>query len=72
MQNRGINKAYIESEFTFGFPSLSLASSPVGSNLINEFRLFVNPTALGAGRPMFKDLGTPIRIQLVNATKYSC
>jgi dihydrofolate reductase len=40
------------------------------AGLVDEYRLVVNPVALGAGLPLFKDLSTPIKLQLVEATTY--
>ncbi|HEY1688285.1 MAG TPA: dihydrofolate reductase family protein [Solirubrobacteraceae bacterium] len=40
------------------------------ARLVDEYRLVVNPIALGDGLPLFKDLATPLRLQLVEATAY--
>jgi dihydrofolate reductase len=39
--------------------------------LVDEYRLVVNPVALGDGLPLFKDLPAPIGLQLVEATSYA-
>jgi dihydrofolate reductase len=39
--------------------------------LVDEYRLVVNPVALGDGLPLFKDLPAPITLQLVEATTYA-
>jgi dihydrofolate reductase len=39
--------------------------------LVDEYRLVINPVALGDGLPLFKDLSAPIRLQLVEATTYA-
>jgi dihydrofolate reductase len=39
-------------------------------NLIDEYRLITHPVAVGGGLPMFKDLETPLRMELVNARTY--
>jgi dihydrofolate reductase len=39
--------------------------------LVDEYRLVINPVALGDGLPLFKDLAAPIRLQLVRATTYA-
>jgi dihydrofolate reductase len=40
------------------------------ASLVDEYRLVINPMALGDGLPLFKDLPEPIRLQLVEATTY--
>jgi dihydrofolate reductase len=42
------------------------------ANLIDEFHLFVNPTALGTGRSMFKDIDGKVNLSLVKTTSYEC
>jgi dihydrofolate reductase len=39
--------------------------------LVDEYRLVVNPVALGDGLPLFKDLSDPIRLRLVQARTFS-
>lgn len=41
------------------------------AGLVDEYRLVVNPVALGDGLPLFKGLSAPIRLQLVEATTYA-
>jgi hypothetical protein len=41
------------------------------AGLVDEYRLVVNPVALGDGLPLFKDLSAPIKLQLVEATTYA-
>ena len=38
--------------------------------LVDEYRLMVQPAALGAGLPLFKDLDAPLQLELVEATTY--
>ena len=40
------------------------------ADLVDEYRLVINPVALGDGLPLFKDLPAPIRLRLVEATTY--
>jgi dihydrofolate reductase len=40
------------------------------AGLVDEYRLVINPIALGDGLPLFKDLRAPLRLQLVQATTY--
>jgi dihydrofolate reductase len=39
--------------------------------LVDEYRLVINPIALGDGLPLFKDLSEPIRLQLVQARTFA-
>lgn len=41
------------------------------AGLVDEYRLVINPVALGDGLPLFKDLSAPISLQLVEATTYA-
>lgn len=38
--------------------------------LVDEYRLVINPVALGNGLPLFKDLSGPIKLQLVQASTF--
>jgi dihydrofolate reductase len=38
--------------------------------LVDEYRLMIQPAALGAGLPLFKDLPAPLHLELVQATTY--
>ena len=40
------------------------------AGLVDEYRLVINPVALGRGLPLFKDLAAPVRLRLVEATTY--
>jgi dihydrofolate reductase len=39
--------------------------------LVDEYRLVVQPVALGGGLPLFKDLARPLRLELVDAQAYT-
>jgi dihydrofolate reductase len=39
--------------------------------LVDEYRLILQPIALGAGLPLFKDLTAPLRLELVEAQTYA-
>lgn len=41
------------------------------AGLVDEYRLVINPIALGDGLPLFKDLAAPIELQLAQATRYA-
>jgi dihydrofolate reductase len=38
--------------------------------LVDEYRLILQPVALGDGLPLFKDLTAPLRLELVDAETY--
>ena len=38
--------------------------------LIDEYRLVINPVALGSGQPLFKDLAAPLRLELIEAKAF--
>jgi dihydrofolate reductase len=52
----------------YGGARLDQALTRLG--LVDEFRLMVQPAALGAGLPLFKDLPAPLHLELVEATTY--
>ncbi|HJV47843.1 MAG TPA: dihydrofolate reductase family protein [Geothrix sp.] len=54
----------------YGGPTF--ASSLIRADLIDEFHLFVNPTILGHGRSMFRNLGRRRDLRLVKSTAYPC
>ncbi|MFD0361903.1 dihydrofolate reductase family protein [Nocardia sp. GCM10030253] len=50
----------------------TLVSSLIAAGLIDELHLFVNPTAIGAGLPVFADAGADQQLSLVAATPFDC
>jgi dihydrofolate reductase len=50
--------------------SPTLAQSFMRHNLIDEYRLNVNPVILGRGKPLFADLDTPRRLSLVESKSF--
>jgi dihydrofolate reductase len=52
----------------YGGATLDQALSRLG--LVDEYRLMIQPAALGAGLSLFKDLAAPLQLQLVEATTY--
>ena len=65
-----LKKAPGKDILVYGGPTL--ASSLVEAGLIDELYLLVNPTAIGRGSSMFKDLSKPARFRLENSTSYKC
>jgi dihydrofolate reductase len=53
----------------YGGATFDQALSRLG--LVDEYRLMVQPAALGAGLPLFKDLAAPLHLELVEATTYA-
>ena len=54
----------------YGGPTF--VSSLIRAGPIDEFHLLVNPTALGTGRSMFKDIDRKLDLCLEKATAYDC
>jgi dihydrofolate reductase len=50
----------------------TLVSSLIGKGLLDELHLFVNPTAIGAGLPVFPNLGAYQQLRLVAARRFDC
>ena len=40
------------------------------NDLIDEYRLITHPLAVGTGRPLFKDLQTPLPMELIDARTF--
>jgi dihydrofolate reductase len=52
----------------YGGATLDQALSRLG--LVDEYRLMIQPAALGAGLALFKDLPAPLQLDLIEATTY--
>jgi dihydrofolate reductase len=50
----------------YGGATFDQALSRLG--LVDEYRLMIQPAALGAGLPLFKDLAAPLHLEFVEAT----
>jgi dihydrofolate reductase len=48
----------------------SFVSSLIGAGLIDEYHLVVNPTAIGNGKPIFRELNSKMDLRLVKAASY--
>jgi dihydrofolate reductase len=53
----------------YGGATFDQALSRLG--LVDEYRLMIQPAALGVGLPLFKDLAAPLHLELVEATTYA-
>lgn len=47
-------------------------SSLIKENLIDEYHLFINPTAIGHGLPIFRELTSKLSLKLVKAQTFEC
>ena len=50
----------------------SFASSLIRNGLIDEYHLFVNPTAIGKGMAIFNNLDNKLNLKLVKARSFNC
>jgi dihydrofolate reductase len=50
----------------------NFVSNLIKHNLIDEYHLFVNPTAIGRGMPIFAGLEASLNLKLVKATVFDC
>jgi dihydrofolate reductase len=50
----------------------SFVSSLIKESLIDEFYLFVNPTAIGKGKPIFSELNSKQTLSLVESKSFDC
>ena len=50
----------------------TLVTDLIAMGLLDELHLFVNPTAIGAGLPVFANLDTYQRLRLVGAQPFDC
>jgi dihydrofolate reductase len=50
----------------------TFVSALIKKGLIDEFHLFINPTAIGNGMTIFKDLDSKQNLTLVKSTSFDC
>lgn len=50
----------------------TFVSSLIQQGLIDEYHLFINPAAIGSGKPIFNQLGERLNLNLVKATPFAC
>jgi dihydrofolate reductase len=50
----------------------TLVTDLIARGLLDELHLFVNPTAIGAGLPVFATLDAYQRLRLVTAQPFDC
>ncbi len=50
----------------------NFASNLIKHNLIDEYHLFINPTAIGNGLTIFKEIEQKLNLKLIKATSFDC
>ena len=50
----------------------TFVSALIKQGLIDEFQLFINPTAIGKGMTIFKELDSKQNLKLVKSTSFDC
>lgn len=50
----------------------NFVSSLIKNGLIDDYFLFINPSAISKGMPVFEELNKPKQLQLVSATPFAC
>lgn len=54
------------------FAGAGIAETFINSNLIDEYRLIINPVVLGSGRPLFKNTNELTNLKLHDVTHFEC
>ncbi|MGZ5242491.1 MAG: dihydrofolate reductase family protein [Bacteroidia bacterium] len=54
------------------FGGATFVSSLIKHNLIDDYHLFINPTAIGNGMPIFKEIDGKQNFSLIKATPFNC
>lgn len=50
----------------------TFVSALISQGLIDEYHLFINPSAIGSGMPIFKDLDNKQNLTLIKSTPFDC
>lgn len=50
----------------------TFVSSLIKEGLIDEYHLFINPTAIGNGMPIFQSIENPLKLQLLKSSTFRC
>ena len=61
-----------EGKDIIAYGGASFVSALIKLGLIDEFHLFVNPTAIGSGMTIFKELDSKQNLTLVKASSFNC
>ena len=54
------------------FAGADLAETFIKNNLVDEFRLIVNPVLLGKGKPLFKNVNEIYKLRLKDTIRFTC
>ena len=54
------------------FGGADLAETFIANNLVDEFRLIVNPVLLGIGKPLFKNVHEIYQLKLKDTIRFAC
>lgn len=65
------NKSESEGDI-IAYGGAMFVSSLIKHELIDEFHFFINPTAIGNGLPIFKELNSKQNLKLVKSTAFDC
>lgn len=61
-----------EGDDIMAYGGSAFASSLIKENLVDEYHLLVNPTAIGKGLPIFEALDGQLKLQLEGAKAFDC
>ncbi len=61
-----------EGKDIIAYGGATFVSALIKQGLIDEFHLFMNPTAIGSGMTIFKDLDSKQNLTLLKATSFDC
>jgi len=61
-----------EGKDIIAYGGANFVSALIKQGLIDEYHLLINPTAIGNGLPIFKDLDTKQQLTLVKAIPFDC
>jgi dihydrofolate reductase len=50
----------------------TFVSALIKNRLVDEYHLFINPTAIGNGKPIFKELNVKQNLAFVNSKSFDC
>ncbi len=50
----------------------TFVSNLIKENLIDEFNLFINPTAIGSGLTIFSKMEGNLKLELINSQRFEC
>ena len=61
-----------EGKDIIAYGGAGFVSSLIQHGLVDEFHLFINPTAIGKGLPIFAELSSRQSLALINSTQFNC